>query len=177
MFRIKRPSRLITFLILVISSAIWFGIIDPPTPEELPSIAGSTLMGHPSHEFDALIAKIEEDIKRDIQITVFVGPYSRIGRLDDSLEPYFYILLDEEFLNSLTPKERDALVAHEAGHILFRYSRDDSRKATTDVQVQADMFAIQYVDPKDLISLLDKIYYDHLTRKSYLELVLNSLKP
>jgi len=180
MFRFKRPSRLTIFLILVVVFAVWFAIIDPPTPEELSPVARFTLIGHPSHEFDDLIAKVEEDIKnttsRDVQITVFVGPYSRIGQLDSSLEPYFYILLDEVFLNSLTPKERDALVAHEAGHVLFRYANSSSRKAMTGVQIQADMFALRYVDPKDLISLLDKIYYDYLARKSYLEIVLNSLE-
>lgn len=126
------------------------------------------------NKFDPLLSKIKADIKQEgIEIKVFLGPYFRYfgvtGILTDDYYPLDFILLDAEFYNQLTLEEQEALVAHEAGHILFRPSLEMGRHQIAEVQVRADSFAARYVHPKHLVSLLDKLYLDYLVRKKNLE--------
>lgn len=170
----------IAILTLVAISAILLVLI-PPLPPSHSNIDRSfqeklwpERMGVQTNKFDPLLAKIKADIKwEDVEIRVLVGPYFRrfgtVGMLVDDYYPRYFILLDEEFYNELTPEEQEAGVAHEAGHILFRPFLEMGRSEVTEVQAMVDNFAAKYVHPKHLSSLLDKAYADYLVRKRRLE--------
>jgi len=90
--------------------------------------------------------------------------------------PNYYILLDKEFLGELTSEEKTAVVAHEAGHIIYRPNFSFNRKSKVATEIFADEFASRYVHPKHIQSLLDKAYYDYITRSKRLSVLGQKLK-
>mgnify|MGYP001598125691 CR=1 FL=1 len=110
-----------------------------------------------------------------MEIKVIVGPYLHylgiVGLLYDEFAPTYFILFDEDFYKELTPEEREAMVAHESGHILHKHPHNRSRAALTELQVLADNFGAKFVHPKHLIGVLDKAYADHIIRRHHLEIL------
>lgn len=173
----NRLLNVIIFILMALSVVYLFFFV-PALESEFFLTPSATLeqLGTPTDKFDNLLNKIKGDLGRDdVEIKVIVGPYFRyrgfVGLLYEGYFPTYLILLDADFYNELTPEKQEALVAHEAGHILFKYPRDNSRNAATEVQVVADAFAAKYVHPKHLLSLLDKVYEEYLTRRKHLEVL------
>ncbi|MBI2064254.1 MAG: hypothetical protein HYT66_00915 [Candidatus Yanofskybacteria bacterium] len=147
-----------------------------PSPEEIAvkQVSEIVQIGQPTDKFDGLLSKIKKDIdQKNIEIKVLVGPYFRymgiIGLLYDEFRPTYFILIDEEFYDELVWEEKEALVTHESGHILYRYPRENSRAAITELQVLADEFGAKFVHPKYLASLLKKVNSDYFIRVKHLE--------
>jgi len=137
---------------------------------------GLASLGTPINEYDELLNKIREDIKPlEAEITVLVGHYFQyahiLAAMDTAYAPNYYILLDEEFLNELTPEEKIAVVAHEAGHILYSPGPSFNREHKTATEILTDKFASKYVHPKHIQSLLDKAYYDYVARSRQLSIL------
>lgn len=170
-----RPPNIIIFVTMTLCAVYLLFFVPTSGPDLFPpSSTALEQLGTPTDKFDNLLNKIKSDLGQDeIKIKVIIGPYFRYrgfeGLFYESYFPTYFIFLDAEFYNELIPEEQEALVAHEAGHILFKYPRDNSRNAVTEVQVTADTFAARYVHPKYLISLLDKVYEEYLTRRKHLE--------
>ena len=167
------PPLLLFFAFLAYIASI-FILLQPPEELIVAQHSAMVSVGKPVNEFDNLIARIKKDIGQDnIEIKVLVGPYFRyfgfIGYLYDEFSPTYFILVDEDFYNELTPEEREALAAHESGHILHRYPRDGSRAAVTEFQVLTDEFGAKFVHPDHLKSLLKKANSDYFIRVSHLD--------
>ncbi len=125
------------------------------------------------------------------KVAVFLGPYELLLGLDgfmlnDSNE--YYVFIDWGFYLSLEQSEREALIAHELGHKIYRPSLIENiqldiihglrgyvdletkhSQITTKYQVKADTFAAKKTSPEKVISLLNKIRidrngYDYKTR-------------
>ncbi|MEK7138944.1 MAG: hypothetical protein AAB799_02070 [Patescibacteria group bacterium] len=160
---------LISAFLLFVALLVGISLFLPPL-QELPTIYKPDLvLGKETQEFNDLITRIKRDIGQEkIEIKVFIGPYFKyagiLGRLIDDYHPRYVILFDIELYNKLTRPEREALVAHEAGHILFKYPKDHSLEVATEVQVLADKFAAKYVSPDHIISPLNKLYAEYWTR-------------
>ena len=125
------------------------------------------------------------------RVRIFLGPYQSILGLDgfilnDSLD--YYILIDWGFYFSLEEGEKEALIAHELGHKIYRPSLIENiqldiihelrgyidlktrhNQITTKYQTKADTFAAEKTSPEKVISVLNKIRidrsgYDYKTR-------------
>lgn len=171
------PDIVIIFLATLLAIYFLFPLLLKPSIENQPS----SIAERQTNEFDNLLDKIKKDINQEnIEIKVFLGPYFKyygiVGMLIDDYRPKYTILFDIEFYNKLTPQEREAIVAHEAGHILFKYPENHSLETTIETQVLADRLAARYVNPDYVISALNKLYADYLTRKERLE-QLKQVKP
>lgn len=68
-------------------------------------------------------------------------------------ERVMYILMDSESFNGLTKEETRAVIAHEIGHYLLKHTPEpDIQK-----EIEADRFALDYVDPKALSAAILKL--------------------
>lgn len=172
---------IIAVVCLIIIGTIFFSSFsdEAKTPKTSPETALAR-MGKPTDKFDGLLSKIKDDIgRKDIEIKVRIGPYLKsigfTGLLDfDIYTRTYYVLIDDEFYNELNEEEQKALVAHETGHILFGVSFNGGRKGATEIQKLADLFAMQYVRPEYMASLLDKVYFDYLARKEQAKLLMRA---
>lgn len=188
----KRPGLLLVLLAVVL---FVFGVFVAPNPilirkeigketkpqtraEPKPNLNGSQFIE--SREFDELVAKVQRDIEQilnqKIHITVLVGPYFRyvglIAFLSTYNESYYSLNLDSEFLEELTDKEKNAVILHELGHILYRPPPNSSRSQAIEAEVLADSFITkypEYASVKDMLRLLDKASNNYLIRRRHLE--------
>jgi len=116
------------------------------------------------------------------RVRIFLGPYQPLLGLDgfilnDSLD--YYILIDWGFYFSLEEGEKEALIAHELGHKIYRPSLIENiqldiihelrgyidlktrhNQITTKYQTKADTFAAEKTSPEKVISVLNKIRMD-----------------
>ena len=145
-----------------------------PPPAANNGLPGLASLGQIDRSFDEFLDKIKKDIGfENIEITAVVGPYFLYSGISaalyNSYGPRYYILLDQEFFSELILEEKKAVLAHEAGHILFRLGRVYNMRKYTANEVLADTFAARYVNPKNVIGSLDKAYSNYLVRRKHLE--------
>lgn len=98
------------------------------------------------------------------KIKIFIGPYASTIVGLGSLVKYkgiIYVFIDMDFYQGLVEEERDALIGHEMGHVI--YEKEDIIS-----QVNADQFVAKYVRKEAVISLLDKLFPDK-TDREYLQ--------
>lgn len=140
------------------------------------------MLGKRTDKFDELLNRIKNDLdKNDIQIKVYTGLYFRYYTINGLLVPpdplnfdkTYLILLDDDLLSRLDPKEQEAIVAHETGHLLFRPIGLDL-KDVIEAQVRADTFSLKYVDPQNFLTMLDKLNIEHTTRRKNIEELIKS---
>lgn len=186
---IKKGPGLLLVLLAVVLFVFGVFVVPKPAPTEentKPPIEVKTKLNlnefqfAQTHEFDELVAEVQRDIEqlvgREIKITVIVGPYFRfyglLAFLDDLENPYYYLGLDNRFMNELTEGERNSVVIHELGHILYRYPIYPDYDQRAEVEVKADGFVskyTKYAGAKDAISALDKAHRNYTTRRMHLE--------
>lgn len=91
-----------------------------------------------------------------------------------STPPNYYIFIDMYYYYSLNQNEKEALIAHEFGHIVYEYNLIDKlqlkilykfdplskrrNEILTKYQIRADGFSAENTSPATVISLLNKIY-------------------
>lgn len=143
------------FLILLIMPPYSIAQDIPLTNEEM------IALGMTSDEHAELVSKIKKDLKlEDVQVKVLIGSYNEkvtsTGRLLNDLPNGYYVLIDRGFYEGLIPTERDALIAHEMGHIQYTIKVHVYDLEASAVQVSADIFAIKYVGIDAVLSFLDK---------------------
>ncbi len=124
-------------------------------------------IGIPTNEFDGLLTRVKSDInKNDIKIRVLIGPYFQrfmiygvlLSPGSSDTDQTYLILIDSDFYNKLNPQEQYALVAHEAGHIAQLFPSGPDFKFLIKAQMDADTFATKYVDPRDFLTFLEKLF-------------------
>ncbi len=129
-----------------------------------------TSAGKANNDFDEFISQIRNDFKdfnpylKNSDVMVFIGYYrmtiTNAAVFYPAYDNKYYIIIDEEFYNSLEPLEQKAVVAHEMGHLVhLRYIPTGSREANTTIhaQVLADAVAAKYVGSDVVISMILKI--------------------
>ena len=187
----SNPKLLSLLIIIICGFAIGLILFDfnqllqrSVQPEKIPYRLADEAqrIGIPTNKFDGLLDRIKNDInKKDIEIKVLVGPYYKhliiIGLLVPP-EPFdshkkYLMLIDADFVNKLSPKEQEALIAHEAGHILFRPTSLE-KEDIINAQVDADTFAARYVTPEDVSSLLDKLFAEYIIREKNIKHLIES---
>lgn len=141
-----------------------------------PTLTYYERIGREIHDYDTLVARMKADLKKEAPVKVLLGPYFMssgiVGMLyRPPLRPErFLVLIDEPFFKEITDEEKEALVAHEVGHLAsFGPLVFPDRRAITANQIIADRVAANYVRPQALIKLLDRLYYDYRMRRDALE--------
>ena len=140
-------------------------------------------IGVENKSHSAFIEKVSQDKKfkqRNAKIRVFVGPYLQVLGFDGclkSIHSNYYVLLDWHFYNSLDQGEKEALIAHELGHIVYvpnivealvlevehpfknwPFFKNQREQISTKYQILADTFSARETSPEKMISLLNKLY-------------------
>ncbi|MEK7121847.1 MAG: hypothetical protein AAB857_04030 [Patescibacteria group bacterium] len=110
-------------------------------------------------------------------LKIFLGSYVLLmGRKGFLVKapPNYYIFIDMYFYYSLNQNEKEALIAHEFGHIVYEYNLIDKlqfkilykfdplgkrrNEILTKYQIRADGFSAENTSPAAVISLLNKLY-------------------
>lgn len=119
-------------------------------------------------------------LNRNSTLKIFLGPYDSLMGLKGfirTISPNYYIFIDAYFYYSITPEEKRALIAHEFGHAIYKYSFIDKLQLKilyeinyidyfadwrsdiiTKYQIRADEFSAENTSPEVTISFLNKLY-------------------
>lgn len=190
---LKKPLFFVTILrvllLVTVVVVLYFLISSHNDRGAIPALIS---VGVENTSHDNFVKKIIKDanFKRTTRVTIFLGPYEKLVGIDGFLlheyEDY-YIFIDWGFYFSLEQGEREALIAHELGHIIYRpnlaeqlqldttdqlrrYSyfrklfsknssfRDRYDQIKTRYQVRADYFAAKKTSPEKVISLLNRLF-------------------
>ena len=124
-----------------------------------------------NEEDEKFIKQVSKDLGLESEVVMIVGPYyvhsffspSQNYRLDrllsrhpiviDPEDPTRRILMRESIYIELTMKERRAVLTHEMWHIYSFIKEGRITAPNPDKEVEANRFAIKYVNPDILINL------------------------
>ncbi len=147
-------------------SVMFFVFISPGNIQQYkpPTNAEMVAMGTPSSDSDnkQLIEIIKKDLKiENADVKLLLGPYENIfgpARSLNNLPHDYFILIDNDFYQMLSPSEKNALMGHEMGHILYAPKVHVYDLDRTGLEICADFFAIKYAGVDAVLSLLEKLY-------------------
>lgn len=175
-----------TSLTLILSGLLFyifilFGRLSLPLPDKpfFGRYQFAADIGTETHKHDDLINKIKRDNGiENLDIKIFIGPYFKImesiASLLKSTPKLYLVIIDADFYSKLTTEEKEAVIAHEIGHVFFSYSPDAGLEEIAYYQMMADTFAMRYVRPEVFSKTLDKIYKEYFIRKENAEKILKS---
>ncbi len=144
-------------------------------PQINPEITKIILAGVESTENTDLIEQIKKDLKiEDMFVKVIIGSYDAAGitgQLVKALPGGYFILIDSNLYEKITPAERKALIGHEMGYILYAPKIHLYDLDRTGLDICADFFAVKYAGVDAVLSLLEKKLYsipeDHRDQPAY----------
>lgn len=85
-----------------------------------------------------------------------------------ALDPGFYVVIVKDFVETLSKEEVDAVILHEVGHVRHDHmgkvktgeaNAIDNILVNTDMELEADQFAVNYVGKGVMKSALEKIFH------------------
>ncbi len=169
--------------LLAISIAVIYAKLEERETEKI--ISAAAALGAEIFTQDDFIkeALYNTGLTKETKVKIFVGPYDKVlggvGFFVANPQSY-YIFLDIYFYNSLSKEEKEALIAHELGHIFFRptpqeqirldiehrlrrmgFSSEWRNKVLTKYQIKADGFGAKKTSVKSIEKLLEKVYKEH----------------
>lgn len=115
-----------------------------------------------------LIKQIENDNKKSLPVVILelsqVSDYPVRIRSGD---PSIYIFMTGSSLNGFTKEETRAVIAHELGHYMLGHRDDNGIKS----HIEADIFALQYVDRETLARAIIKFSRNDQEREQRLKAI------
>jgi hypothetical protein len=126
------------------------------------------------------------ELSQRATIRVFLGPYALLfGNKGILIQtpPNYYVFIDTNFYRSLNQNEKEALIAHELGHAVYKINFMDKLRLRilnklkvlnsqyneffTKDQIRADQFSAEKTSPGAMISLLNKLYLTDKYNRDY----------
>lgn len=176
-------TRRLLFVVLVECMVLIFIFSKSPSPREKSENNYITLtaidFGMETTIHKDFVNKLIQNTKLNQKaiIRVFLGPYvSLFGNKGLLIQtpPDYYIFIDTNCYHSLNQSEREALIAHELGHAVYKINFVDKLQLRimdklntfdgqyndifTKDQIRADRFSAEKTSPGAMMSLLDKLY-------------------